>query len=145
MTKPETSGRTRRGTALAGLLTAAAAAVAAVRAIWFWGESDATREAVEHSARLADSARETVLTLQSVLNWGWAATAVLLAVLATLVWLASVGRWLLFGLSALFCLPLGIAGWRLPAAPGLDALSLVFCGCVIAASAVALLTAPREG
>ncbi|MEU4848506.1 hypothetical protein [Streptomyces gilvosporeus] len=100
---------------------------------------DATKTAIEQAPQIADHARAGVLRTQDLLNWGWFAIAVLLVVLAVLVGLASFGTWLLFGVSALICVPLGVAGWRFPAAEGLDVVALAFIGCVVVASAVALL------
>ncbi|MEU8568627.1 hypothetical protein AB0C51_09735 [Streptomyces pathocidini] len=137
-------GTGRAGKTAAGLLTAAGAVVSGTRAVWFWADQAGTARAVEHSATLADNARGGVLELQNLLNWGWLGVAVVLLAMAVPVGLAGMGRWLLFGFSALVCLPLGVAGWKLPAADGLDALALLFCGCVVSASAVALLTSPRQ-
>ncbi|MEV5592339.1 hypothetical protein [Streptomyces sp. NPDC052496] len=122
-----------------GALCATAAVLAVVRGVWYRMTRDATKTAIEQAPQVVDPARAGVLRTQDLLNWGWFAVAVLLVVLAVLVGLASFGTWLLFGVAALVCVPLGVAGWRLPAAEGLDAVALAFIGCVVAASAVALL------
>ncbi|KIZ18463.1 hypothetical protein [Streptomyces natalensis] len=125
--------------AVTGALCAAAALLAVVRGVWYRLTRDATKTAIEQAPQITDHARAGVLRTQDLLNWGWFAVAVLLVVLAVLVGLASFGTWLLFGVSALVCVPLGVAGWRFPAAEGLDAVALAFIGCVVVASAVALL------
>ncbi|MER5540988.1 hypothetical protein ABT072_00560 [Streptomyces sp. NPDC002589] len=125
--------------ALAGGLATTAAVLAVVRGVWYRMTRDATKTAIEQAPQISVDARAGVLRTQDLLNWGWFAVAVLLVVLAILVGLASFGTWLLFGLSALVCVPLGVAGWRLPAAQGLDVVALAFIACVVAASAVALL------
>lgn len=124
---------------IAGGLAAAAAVLAVVRGVWYRVTRDATKSAIEQAPQISGDARAGVLRTQDLLNWGWFAAAALLVVLAVLVALASFGTWLLFGLSALLCVPLAVAGWRLPTAQGLDVVAVAFVVCVAAASAVALL------
>ncbi|MFE7595195.1 hypothetical protein ACFU6K_37930 [Kitasatospora sp. NPDC057512] len=130
--------------AVAGLLAVTAAVLAGVRTVWYWTSRPDTLAAVDRADRVVDAARSTVVQTQDLLNWGWLAAAVLLLALGAVVALASTGRWLLFGFSALVCMPLGVAGFRLPAAAGLNGTAAGFCVLVVAASAVALLTGRRD-